>query len=414
MKTPAIPPGPEYLTCPHCGGVKHGIFHNIALFFNSGEKDLAKEAERIAGELHRGTATGVIDRQMAAMVAGKLSDAVVKGYGKSFTNIEYGTHDYEMLAALESNVFQFSGAKNYQQLRDMTKAIADANGQVRPFKQYLDDALKINRQYNVTWLRTEYDTAIGSAQMAGRWAEFNRNKADMPLLRYQTSGDARVRDEHRKLDGVTKDMDDPFWDVYYPPNGWNCRCDVLQLAGGAETPDSRIQYPPVQSMFRTNLAKSGLAFPKNHPYYNGIPAEVLKEANAVHARVNRQSARDWAQKNIPKYGKIELIAENEIFKTLTVRRADIRSITGHSHKYQPDVARLTKRLDDLLFNSDYFDWSYDNGRHGDVIKWYYFRTKIKGEYSYIHVKHTIDNEYRVHCVRDRFETDNLVKTKKHS
>ena len=41
---------------------------------------------------------------------------------------------------------------------------------------------------------------------------------------------AKVRDEHVMLNGVVKPVDNPFWGIYYPPNGWRCRCDVVQTA----------------------------------------------------------------------------------------------------------------------------------------------------------------------------------------
>ena len=50
------------------------------------------------------------------------------------------------------------------------------------------------------------------------------------MLQYVTAGDEKVRDDHAILDGVVADINDPFWNTYYPPNDWNCRCDVIQLS----------------------------------------------------------------------------------------------------------------------------------------------------------------------------------------
>lgn len=47
-------------------------------------------------------------------------------------------------------------------------------------------------------------------------------------LQYSTAGDERVRRSHRTLDGITLPMESKFWDWYYPPNGWGCRCTVIQ------------------------------------------------------------------------------------------------------------------------------------------------------------------------------------------
>lgn len=46
---------------------------------------------------------------------------------------------------------------------------------------------------------------------------------------YVTVGDNRVRDEHVALDGLTRPKDDPIWERLWPPNGWNCRCQLIPL-----------------------------------------------------------------------------------------------------------------------------------------------------------------------------------------
>lgn len=46
---------------------------------------------------------------------------------------------------------------------------------------------------------------------------------------YATVGDDRVRPEHAAQDGVTKPKDDPYWSVWLPPSGWNCRCTIVEV-----------------------------------------------------------------------------------------------------------------------------------------------------------------------------------------
>lgn len=47
--------------------------------------------------------------------------------------------------------------------------------------------------------------------------------------RYVTMGDDRVRESHAKLEGLVRAKDDPIWDSIWPPNGWNCRCQVVAI-----------------------------------------------------------------------------------------------------------------------------------------------------------------------------------------
>ena len=42
--------------------------------------------------------------------------------------------------------------------------------------------------------------------------------------------DDRTRPLHRAWHGTILNVDDPWWETHFPPNGWNCRCTVLQLS----------------------------------------------------------------------------------------------------------------------------------------------------------------------------------------
>jgi len=50
-----------------------------------------------------------------------------------------------------------------------------------------------------------------------------------PYWQYQTAGDREVRESHAAMAGRVYRADDPIWDVWYPPNGFRCRCTVTSL-----------------------------------------------------------------------------------------------------------------------------------------------------------------------------------------
>lgn len=182
--------------------------------------------------------------------------------------------DNELAAALRQNLFVFAAFKNHHNIADIAAQLLDERGQLRSWPDFRDRAMAISADYNSHFLRVERDTALASAQMAVRWRDMENTAGALPFLKYVTVGDARVRRAHALLDGTTRRMDDAFWDEWCPPNGYNCRCDVQQVADG-ETPlpqtlPDEKQVPPA---FRNNPGKTGTVFTLQHPYFNLVKPE---------------------------------------------------------------------------------------------------------------------------------------------
>lgn len=214
--------------------------------------------------------------ELVQKTAKDLTEAISEGYGN--IGIDWDTPDHLMIEKLIENVFSFSAAKNYHQLRDITYTLKDEKGKLREFSDFKKQIEDLGYKYNTDWLQTEYQTAVASSTMAARWVEYQKEADIFPMLQYQTVGDSRVRVSHQLLDGTIKPINDPFWSTYYPPNGWNCRCDVLQVPESDVKPINPVELPYVPDMFKTNLAKNGLLFPKDHPYYEGVPKDVLRRS----------------------------------------------------------------------------------------------------------------------------------------
>lgn len=180
----------------------------------------------------------------------------------------------ELTAALRNNAFVFSGFKTYHSLSEVGLALTDADGKVKPFDTFRDDVKAIDAKYNTNYLYAEYNHALHTSQMAVKWHDILAD-GDAYNLQYQTAGDERVRSEHAALDGTVLPPSDDFWKSYLPPNGWNCRCTVVQvlrddlplsdperaMAAGEACTDT-----PKSRMFRYNAGHEMTIFPKKHPY----------------------------------------------------------------------------------------------------------------------------------------------------
>lgn len=240
---------------------------------------MENEVIKIAGEIFNSGSKVTFSPGLLSRTVAQIQEKLIEGYGRDFPQIIYNTPDYEELRNLTENVYSFSAAKNYQQLKDMTLALTD-DERIVTEGEFVERVKAMNLKYNRDWLITERNTAVAGGQMASRWVEFERNRDITPLLEYSTVGDNKVRAAHALLDGVRKPVDDPFWSRYYPPNGWNCRCDVIAVPdkNAEPTQDEKITVPEIQPMFRTNLAKAGIIFPKGHPYFKGVPKAELRKA----------------------------------------------------------------------------------------------------------------------------------------
>ena len=78
-------------------------------------------------------------------------------------------------------------------------------------------------------LRIIFDTNLRMAHAKGRWERIERIAEDRPWLRYFAVRDGRTRPDHLAWHGTVLRWDDPWWETYYPPNGWRCRCLVQQF-----------------------------------------------------------------------------------------------------------------------------------------------------------------------------------------
>jgi SPP1 gp7 family putative phage head morphogenesis protein len=239
---------------------------------------IKREVTRIIKDVYAGNITaGDIDSKLLKHIGTALESQVTAGFGQTFAQVDFDTPDAAMLTRLTRDTWQFAAAKDYQQLRDMSLLLKDETGKLRSFEDFRDAAKLDDEKYR-RWLRTEYNQAVGASTMAARWNDFEKNADIMPYLQYDTVGDNNVRDEHQLLDGIVKKITDRFWDRYYPPNGWGCRCSVNQIASSYAKETEEIPDVRIPKMFETNLAKTGLVYPKGHPYYNGIPQNTLRKA----------------------------------------------------------------------------------------------------------------------------------------
>lgn len=179
-----------------------------------------------------------------------------------------------MRKRLTRSNYIFSGMKTFHELNEAFPSLLDSNGNRKTFEAFLNDVRKIDNTYNSNYLRAEYNFVQSSAEMAAKWERFSED-GDRYNLQYRTANDGKVRPEHAALNGVTLPPSDPFWEEYYPPNGWNCRCTVVQVRKSKypATPHDEAMalgeealQRDTKGIFHFNPGKENKAVPDYNPY----------------------------------------------------------------------------------------------------------------------------------------------------
>lgn len=233
--------------------------------------------ERIARDRYEGkTKLGELDDAHILRTYDELSKAAGKGYGSRFTTVlnDKGEPSPEVLK-MRQNLYKFSMVKDYAMLEELNGYLSGGKDTMR-WEEFRTKALELNKKYNLNYLQAEWQTALQAGKFASLWEDYQANKDLFPSLRYRTQGDDQVRPEHEKLEGIVKPLEDPFWSSYYPPNGWRCRCYVVQTAE-RPTPEKdmpKIGPEDVKPEFKTNVGNGGEVFKetsenkgKPHPYF---------------------------------------------------------------------------------------------------------------------------------------------------
>lgn len=163
---------------------------------------------------------------------------------------------------------------------------------IQQFRRNMNDFLGKKGYKGLTKNRSDmiFRTNLQTAYQVGHYKQMTQKDVmkKRPYWRYRTAGDGRVRETHTAMDGKVYYANSPIWDMWFPPNGFGCRCSVVSLTKEqvkrndyeVETeppyymnPDSKkweIALP--EKAFRTNPAKT-----EWKPDLAGFP-KVLKKA----------------------------------------------------------------------------------------------------------------------------------------
>ena len=279
------------------------------------------------------------------------------------------------------------------------------NDEKTPAEQRQANAERAMRTFQ-RWGQTERNYAVQSTQMAEKWQEFEKD-GDRYLLQYRTAHDEKVRATHAALHNTTLPPDDPFWDEYYPPLGWNCRCTVVQVRRG--------KYPASDSStsiangraatektpsFRFNPGKQRKCFPDNVSYLKHAGAN-RKERDKVEEKCEKLSMKQARQ--MARY----LTSERTLLSVEGEQREVIYTPDGISHCVQDMLGRndvywlkneVLPQINRYIAHAEYMGKKVSDTGHNSRSRtinlkqntdyYYYYKIQLpSGQECYIHLGH---------------------------
>lgn len=219
--------------------------------------------------------------------------------------ISYDAPDDVFRTAMETNLFHFSAAKTLAEIQELNRLFRES----KDFEEFHRKAKEVTDVFNKTWQKTEYDTALLTAEAASNYRRLMKQADLFPYWQYHTAGDDKVRPKHRLLEGIILHHSDPRWKKIFPPNDWRCRCYVSALME-FEVEEKGVKKSEMQSRvdsffedpewkkaeaqgWGVNRCETAEVFDANQMYIHKFPGQASR-------KMGEMTADKWGQETVPK------------------------------------------------------------------------------------------------------------------
>lgn len=405
--------------------------------FIAGRKELEDEVKKNMTELFTGMMKTVFSQKGAQFTVELLETPKVQEFigaharvlDTSFEKVEMSDL---MRRRLTRSNYIFSGMKTFHELNEAFPSLLDENGNRKTFEQFLNDVRKIDETYNHNYLRAEFNFVQSSAEMAAKWERFMED-GDRYNLQYRTAGDGKVRPEHASMHGITLPPSDSFWEDFYPPNGWNCRCTVVQVR--------KSKYPTTEhdeaialgelgtgkdtkGIFRFNPGKQEKAMPDYNPYtirrckdcdiakgklkLAFVPDNELCAACEILQKcVGDRTKSQTAIERTHYMHEMEPLLSRKVEKAIEGGRLNVGfTKDGNKHLFADTFGRTRivskddlKDLATYLENAEYVDDSaLTHPRTDNIEHFYYFKVQVNGRWVRLNVAKHVNRRNNGHVI----------------
>ena len=287
------------------------------------------------------------------------------------TDFVYAARDDAFITSMEMNVFHFSAAKTLAELQELNRLFRESAS----FEEFHKKAQEVTEVFNKRWQKTEYDTAVLTAESASNYHRLMKQVKLFPYWEYRTVEDDKVRPEHAALHGIILHSSDKRWDKIFPPNGWKCRCYVVpRMAYEVAGVDFKAMQARVDAYFDTkewkqnkaqhwdiNRGKTAEVFTRNQMYIRQFPDKASKLVGNLY--YNDYGLDSFAKKlqaattPLPEYtgNAADWLKEHPFVKDYKGREVEINEVIFNKHttgKYTESRVQLLNSIPDILAAPD--------------------------------------------------------------
>lgn len=166
--------------------------------------------------------------------AGGLKPKDALDYWRSRAPVTPGEYQ-AMSEQARARAFTVAGLARRDQVAEVHKALQTALENGEPLSQFKKRIRPLMEKKGWTgkkaWrVENIYRTNTQQAYQAGRYKQMKAVAETRPYWRYVAVQDKRTRPTHLALHGRVYRHDHKFWQRWYPPNGYMCRCTVQTLS----------------------------------------------------------------------------------------------------------------------------------------------------------------------------------------
>ena len=244
-------------------------------------KSKVKKAKNLK-DLKRKISKMKVDEKVKQLLAGSLLTAMKKSGNRGYETVfakyqsrrrQYAMKEYAMDEQSSSVdpvsqaekwwnevALSVAGIENEQVLEQMHEAIGEAIADGETLYDFRERVDEIFDSFGITesnpyHIETVFRTNTSTAYMSGKYFAGRELGDGLWGYEYVAVMDNRTRDEHAALHGTRAAKNDRIWNEIWPPNGFNCRCDIDEIFDFEQNRQERI-VPEVmpQIDFRGNAA----------------------------------------------------------------------------------------------------------------------------------------------------------------